>query len=118
MRQCKDILRGMREDRDLTQSDIAQVLGTRQTYYSRYETGEHEVPTRVLDTLADYYGVSVDYLLGRTDSVLGVDALNHPVTLERTAGRLLSEILALNEKNRQAVVDYVELQTIRESQDK
>lgn len=118
MRSCIEILRGLREDRDLKQTDIAKVLDTTQQHYSKYETGEYDVPTRVLDTLADYYGVSVDYLLGRTDSVLGVDALNRPVTLERTAGRLLSEILALNEKNRQAVVDYVELQTIRESQDK
>ena len=118
MREYKDILREIREDRKLSQKEIAEVLGTRQTYYSRYETGEHEVPTRVLDKLADYYGVSVDYILGRTESTQGVDALSRPVTLERTAGRLLSEILALSEKGRQAVVDYVELQTIKEAKDK
>ena len=60
-------LRDLREDHDKTQQDIADVLGTSQTMYARYERGANELPLRHLLTLADYYGVSTDYLLGRSD---------------------------------------------------
>ena len=63
----KDRIRALREDRDLTQSQIAQVLGTSQTMYARYERGASELPIRHLMKLAEYYGVTTDYLLGRTD---------------------------------------------------
>ena len=57
----------MREDRDLTQTQIADMLSMSQTGYSKYETGENDIPTRVLIALADFYDTSVDYLLGRVD---------------------------------------------------
>ena len=57
----------MREDRDLTQTQIADMLNMSQTGYSKYETGENDIPTRVLSALADFYDTSVDYLLGRVD---------------------------------------------------
>lgn len=60
-------LRELREDHDLTQGSLAKMLQVHQTTYSDYERGELNIPLRVLDQLADYYGVSVDYLLGRTD---------------------------------------------------
>ena len=60
-------IRELREDRDLTQKEIALVLGMSQTGYSKYEIGENDIPTQILIKLADYYGTSVDYLLGRTD---------------------------------------------------
>ena len=60
-------LRDLREDRDLTQKDIAKMLGMSQTGYSKYETGENDIPTTILLKLADYYNTSTDYLLGRTD---------------------------------------------------
>lgn len=57
----------MREDRDLSQKAIAEVVGCDQSLYSKYERGERELPLRVVEKLADYYKTSVDYLLGRTD---------------------------------------------------
>ena len=60
-------LRDLREDHDKTQQQIADILGTSQTMYARYERGANELPLRHLLTLADYYGVSVDDLLGRSD---------------------------------------------------
>ena len=60
-------IRSLREDRDLTQTQIAQMLGMSQTGYSKYETGENDIPTAVLIKLADFYQTSTDYLLGRTD---------------------------------------------------
>ena len=58
-----DIIRELREDRDLTQSDIAKVLGTTQQVYSRYEKGENEMPIRHLIRLCQFYKVSADYIL-------------------------------------------------------
>ncbi len=57
-------LRDLREDHDLTQLEIANVLGTSQTMYARYERGANEMPIHHLITLCRYYGVSADYLLG------------------------------------------------------
>jgi transcriptional regulator with XRE-family HTH domain len=61
-------LRDLREDHDKTQQQIADVLGTSQTMYARYERGANELPLRHLLTLCNYYGVSADYILGRTDN--------------------------------------------------
>ena len=60
-------LRAIREDNDLRQSDIAKVLNISQNTYSQYETGVIALTAEVLIKLADYYNVSVDYLLDRTD---------------------------------------------------
>lgn len=60
-------LRDLREDLDLKQADIANILGIQQTVYSRYERGFQNIPLDYLVYLADYYKVSVDYILGRTD---------------------------------------------------
>ena len=59
-----DIIKELREDRDLTQTDIAKLLGTTQQVYSRYENGENEMPIRHLITLCKFYNVSADYILG------------------------------------------------------
>lgn len=60
-------LRDLREDRDLRQEDIAKVLSCSQVCYSRYESGKRDLPTEMLIKLADYYGITTDYILGRTD---------------------------------------------------
>ena len=60
-------IRDLREDRDLKQKDLAEFLKIHQTSYSDYELGTTNVPVAVLHKLADFYQVSVDYLLGRTD---------------------------------------------------
>lgn len=60
-------IRDLREDRDLTQTQIAEMIGMSQTGYSKYETGENDIPTTILIKLARFYETSVDYLLGETD---------------------------------------------------
>ena len=60
-------LKDIREDKDLLQKDIAKVLKISQVQYSRYETGIRLIPLDKIDVLANYYNVSVDYLIGRTD---------------------------------------------------
>lgn len=60
-------LRDLREDNDLTQAQIADYLKIRQNTYSQYENGKREIPLEFLWKLADYYKVSIDYLVGRVD---------------------------------------------------
>ena len=60
-------IRDLREDSDRSQTELAKLLGMSQTGYSKYETGENDVPAAILEQLADLYHTSVDDLLGRTD---------------------------------------------------
>ena len=62
-------LRDLREDRDMNQTQIAALLHTSQTVYSRYERGYQTIPVEHLLIHADFYGVSVDYILGRTNNM-------------------------------------------------
>lgn len=60
-------IRNLREDMDMTQTEIASVLNISQRTYSRYENDEHAIPIEILSALADFHHTSVDYLIGRTD---------------------------------------------------
>lgn len=60
-------LRDLREDKDMNQTQVAELLNTKQTVYSRYERGFQSIPVEHLITLADFYNVSTDYILGRTN---------------------------------------------------
>lgn len=60
-------IRALREDKNLPQRALAELLQVHQTTYSDYERGELNVPVTVLHTLADFYEVSIDYILGRTN---------------------------------------------------
>ena len=64
MKNYVDMIKELREDNDLTQEDIAVVLGTTQQVYSRYENGDNEMPIRHIIKLAQFYKVSTDYILG------------------------------------------------------
>ena len=59
-------IRNLREDKDLSQQDLADYLNCTQVCYSNYETGRRDIPTQVLIALAEFQHTSVDYLLGRT----------------------------------------------------
>ena len=61
-------LRDLREDVDLTQTQLARIINMSQTGYSQYETGTNDIPTRILISLALFYDTSVDYILGITDT--------------------------------------------------
>lgn len=61
-------IRDLREDHDIKQRDVADYLKCTQVCYSHYENGKRDIPTDVLIKLANYYNVSIDYLLGRTDN--------------------------------------------------
>ena len=60
-------IRDLREDKDLSQTKLAKILGMSQTGYSKYETGENDIPTNILIKLALFHDTSIDYILGLTD---------------------------------------------------
>ena len=67
---CKGLykrIRELRQEKGLNQTEVAKMLGMSQTGYSKYETGENDVPTEILIKLSNYYSVSVDYILNLTD---------------------------------------------------
>lgn len=61
-------IRDLREDKDLTQTDMGRILHCSQRIYSNYERGDVDIPTEILIKLADFHNVSVDYLLNRTNN--------------------------------------------------
>ena len=61
-------IRDLREDRDLTQKEVARALHCSQQVYSNYELGQRDIPTEILIRLSDYYRVSVDYILGISEN--------------------------------------------------
>ena len=60
-------IRELRQDRDLSQKQVAEILNMSQTGYSKYETGENDVPTAILIKLSRYYNTSIDYILGESE---------------------------------------------------
>lgn len=68
-------IKELREDHDLSQEKLADILNVSQTGYSKYEIGKRDIPTQILIALADFYGTSVDYLLGRTKERASVEEL-------------------------------------------
>lgn len=69
-------IRNLREDHDKTQKELADYLNIKQTTYSKYELGKINIPVEVFIKLADFYNVSVDYLLGRTKNKQQLAAVN------------------------------------------
>lgn len=60
-------IRNLREDKDLTQKQLGEILNMSQTGYNQYETGKNDIPTKILIKLAEFYNTSIDYLLGIAD---------------------------------------------------
>lgn len=114
MKPVNERLLDLREDKDVKQLAVAQLLGMSQQQYSRYETGESEFPLRLVPLLAEYYGVSAEYIIGMKDNLYGVPGLDKRVTKNQTAGEVMSDILALGAEGRDAVVEYIYLQKLKE----
>jgi len=115
MKEYREIIKNLRVDRDMNQTDVAKILSTTQQHYSNYEKGENEMPIRAFIILADYYGVTVDYLLGRPSSGQGgYDVMTSKINNDTTVGEMISDLLSLNIQNRDAVVDYIFMQKLKE----
>ena len=118
MKSTQQLLRDLREDNDLKQSDVASLIETSQQQYSNYETGESELPLHALAILADRYNVSADYLMGRTECREGVTGQNKKVSADTTAGAVISDILSLSAAGRAAVIEYISMRKMKEADDK
>lgn len=118
MKTVMELLRDEREDHDLTQSQVAEILDISQQHYSKYETGEYDLPLRHFITLAQFYGVSADYLIGRNDQMDNSKLKMIYLTKSYTCSDLVNDILLLDSKGKAAVVDYVALQKLRMEKNK
>ena len=114
MKTTLDLIRELREDHDLKQQAIANILDVTQQQYSQYETGTVELPLRHFIKLAEYYHVSADYLIGRQPyhTVKPLEIVY--VTRDCTCEKLVDDILSLDEEGRRDVVNYVELQKLKQ----
>ena len=102
-----ELLRELREGRDLKQSDIAAVLGTTQQVYSRYETGRVDLPLRHLKALTSYYQVSADYILGNSPLPQIPPELSSPFTPKITNGELLSYVQSFRPGSKRRLIEYI-----------
>lgn len=109
-----ELLRDLREDKDMSQREIADMLGVSQQQYSQYETGVIELPLRHFARLAELFDVSADYLLGRTERPKNGSFKNVYITRDCSCMKLVDNVLALSDGGRKSVVEYVELQRIKE----
>lgn len=115
MKRCNEIIRGLREDKDMMQEDIAEIIGTSQQQYSKYESGKSEVPHRALIALAAYHGTSTDYLLGVTSLKNGIVGADVMLTEDYNAGQMVSLMAALSPERRATAVDILQCFTLREA---
>lgn len=114
-----EMIAELRKDKGLLQKELAQLLGVSIGTVSNYETGVHNPEIETLIKLADYFNVSVDYMLGRIKFRAGVDILNSPITSgdkKLTSGELLNDILTLSNEGKKALINYLELLIMKEKQ--
>ena len=107
MKELREIIRDLREDRDLKQKTIANYLGISQQTYSNYENGHREIPTWVVVALAQYYKVSTDYLLGTDTSYLGNTNLKNPYLENITMHDIIYDIQKLKRNERRDLIKYI-----------
>lgn len=111
-----EVLAELRQDRSLLQRDIAKIANVSISTVSNYETGAHFPDIETIVKLADFFGVSIDYLLGRTNFRLKYDVFNKPIIDNLSAADLMNTILTLDEKNFSSLIEYLELLKLRSKQ--
>ena len=108
MKPINEWIRELREDRDLSQTYIAEVLGIQQQTYSKYETGEYSLPIRHLKALAAFYQTNTDYILQLTQFKQPLQVLEKPFLDTVDLSVFMSEALSLNKKNRDRLWSYLQ----------
>lgn len=105
----------LRKERGILQKDLAGHLNVTVSTISNYEKGVHYPDLQTLVLIADFFDVSTDYLLQRTDCSMQLSPLNHPFGTKYTIGDLLRFAAAMDNKSRDQLVDYCELLLLREN---
>lgn len=115
----KDQLKKLREARKLTKKQVAESVGLTDRAYIAYEYGERDVSTETLTKLADFYGVTTDYLLGRepTQPQSPIDEFADNVKLEELEKIIIRKYLELTDNQRKCVLDFIR-NAIKEEQEK
>ena len=109
------LLAKLRRERGLLQKEVAKHLNMTVATVSNYEKGVHLPDLNTLIKLADFYDVSTDYLLQRTDYKASIDTLNYRLSADYTVSDLLNTVVELDAHNTQALMDYYELLMLRNS---
>lgn len=107
MRELQELIKELREDRDLKQKAVAAYLGISQQTYSNYENGHREIPTWVVAKLAQFYEVSTDYLLGTDIGYLGSINLRNSYLDNITMHDVIYDIQKLKEEERRDLLKYI-----------
>ena len=112
------VIEKLRRERKLTQSDLARALSVSVGTVSNYENGVHYPDPEMIMKLMDFFDVSADYLLGRTDCRSSVSVLNEYVTTEHKVSDFVDMLLAVDEKRRDSVILYAQfLKSLQEDGD-
>lgn len=106
--ETNEILRNLREDKDLKQENLAKELNIVQQTYSSYENGHTQVPINNLIKLAKFYNVTTDYLLGLTTFQQPVKGLTEIYTKEKTVGEVTTKLLKLSPDKRKTLLEFLE----------
>lgn len=108
-------LRKLREAKNLTQTEVANILGVTQQVYSNYELEKFDFPVRHLMTLANLYDISTDYLLGRTCDPKIYPEYTRTFLQQVTIGDFVCRVTSFDAKSKSQLVDYVNFLTYMES---
>lgn len=98
-----DVLAELRKDKKLSQRELGHILHVSVGTISNYETGAHLPDVEKLVNLADFFGVTTDYLLGRCESTASPDVFSEPLTADRTVGGFIKVIRSLPTENKEAL---------------
>ena len=96
-------LKDLREDEDMKQWQIAEILGMKQEQYQRYESGKRETPINILIKLANYYDISLDYIAGRTNDKGGL----HSMQIDQDEKKLLALFRRLNRQQKNIILELL-----------
>lgn len=110
-----EFLAELRKERGCLQKEVAAYLNMTVATISNYEKGVHSPDLNTLIKLADFFNVSTDYLLQRTKYKAGIDSLNKELTADYTLGDLMNTTLEFDHHNIDALLDYYELLSLRNS---
>lgn len=97
-------IRNLREDKDLTQKQVADILFMQLTQYRRYESGERELPLELAITLAEFYDVPIDYIAGISDKIT-----TSPTALTIEEKQLISNYRSLSEADKKKLIEISDI---------
>lgn len=109
------LLAKLRKERGVLQKEVATYLNVTVATISNYEKGVHAPDLNTLIMLADFFDVSTDYLLQRTEYKSSIETLNRRLSADYTVSDLMNTIIELDSRNTQALLDYYELLLLRNS---